>query len=281
MKKAKLNPALFIATVFIYMLGIQANAQILGIRGNGNIVKQDRQLPAFTKIEVLGSADVIIRQGDHPAVQVHADENLIDMITTEVKKGALQISGEGKIRSYKKFEVHVTMERLDEIVISGSGDVESVGKIEGNEMTIAIFGSGDVSLDLDYKNLNTQINGSGDVRISGINGDLMLTVMGSGDFQADNLRLDNCTIKIMGSGDVKLAGRAATVKVESMASGDVNLNNLTAEEVEVKNFGSGDIITTVTGRLKVKLMGSGDLTYRGDPDKVDVSTLGSGSVYKR
>jgi hypothetical protein len=267
--------------MFIYMLGIQANAQILGTRGNGNIVIQNRQLPDFTKIEILGSADVVIRQGDQTAVQVHADENLVDMLTTEVRKGALVVSGEGNIRSYNKFEVHVTMQRLDEIVISGSGDVESVGKIEGNELTISIFGSGDVSLDMDYKNLNTQINGSGDVQVSGIAGDLDLTIMGSGDFQASNLKLDNCTIKMLGSGDVKLAGRAATVKIESMASGDVNLNNLTADDVEVKNYGSGDIITTVTGSLKVTLMGSGDLTYRGDPDKVDVSTLGSGSVYKR
>lgn len=281
MKNLKFNPFFIIALAIMFNINLQSSAQVFGIKGNGIIEKQDRMLSDFTKIEVLGSADVIIRQGEQTTVEVHADENLMEQLITEVKNDRLVIHTEGNIRSYKKFEVHVTMSRLDGISIAGSGDVESAGKISGSDLNISINGSGDVDMELDYKNLTTSINGSGDVQVSGITGDFDLAVMGSGDFSATDLRLDDCKIKVMGSGDVKLYGKAVAVYVDVAASGDINLHNLTADDVEVKSYGSGDVIVTVAGNLKARLMGSGDLTYRGEPVSLDVSSLGSGSVYKR
>lgn len=281
MKKAAFRNLAMIALAAIMISSLCAQAQILGVRGSGNVITEDRQVGDFTVIEVVGSADVVIRQGDESRVQVHADQNLLEFITTEVRNGTLVIGGEGRVRSYKKFEVHVTIARLDRVKIMGSGDVRSEGALSGNDLEIAIYGSGDVNLQLDHKSLTTNINGSGDVTVSGIAGSLAVTVMGSGDFTASDLRLEKCTLKVMGSGDMKLSGRASLVEIESFASGDINLHNLTAEDVDARIFGSGDIVINVSGNLKARLMGSGDLTYRGDPVSVDVSSMGSGSVYRR
>jgi hypothetical protein len=281
MKNFKISPVFIVAVAILCSFSLHSYAQVFGIKGNGNIVQQGRDLSGFSKIEILGSADVIIRQDNQTTVEVHADENLMDNLITEVKNDRLVIRTEGSIRSYKKFEVHVTMVRLDGVSIAGSGDVRSAGTISGSDLDISINGSGDVDMELDYKNLSTSINGSGDVNVSGVTGDFDLAVMGSGDFSATDLRLDNCTIKVMGSGDVKLFGKAVSVNVEVAASGDINLHNLPADDVEVQSYGSGDVIVTVAGDLKVRLMGSGDLTYSGEPLSVDVSSLGSGSAYKR
>lgn len=281
MKKATFRNLAMIALAAIMMSSVCAQAQILGVRGSGNVITEDRQVGDFTVIEVVGSADVVIRQGDETRVQVNADKNLLEFITTKVRNGTLVVGGEGRVRNYKKFEVHVTIARLDRVKIMGSGDVRSEGTLSGSDLEIAIYGSGDVNMQLDHKSLTTNINGSGDINVSGIAGSLAVSVMGSGDFMASDLRLEKCTLKLMGSGDLKLSGRASLVEIESFASGDINLHNLTAGDVEARIFGSGDIVINVSGNLKARLMGSGDLTYRGDPVSVDVSSMGSGSVYRR
>ncbi len=281
MKKAMLRNLFVVAMIAVMTGSLCAHAQILGVRGSGNVITEDRQVGDFTVIEAVGSANVVIRQGDESRVQVHADQNLVEFITTEVRNGTLIIGGEGRVRNYKKFEVHVTLARLDKVKIMGSGDVRSEGTMSGNELEIAIYGSGDVNMQLNHKVLTTNINGSGDVNVSGIAGSLAVTVMGSGDFTASDLRLEKCTLKVMGSGDMKLSGRASAVEIESFASGDINLHNLTSGDVDARIFGSGDVVVNVSGNLKVRLMGSGDLTYRGDPSSVDVSSMGSGSVYRR
>jgi len=267
--------------LLIFATGYYAEAQMWGVSGSGNVISQERSVTDFSTVKVQGSADVILKQGDKISVVVQADDNLIANIITKVKGDALIIETEGNIRNSKKFEVFVTVPRLDGIEINGSGDVDSDGKISGNALSVSINGSGDVELDLDYKSLRANVNGSGDIDISGITGDLDLGIMGSGDFEASGLRLNLCKISVFGSGDIKLSGSAATVIVELSASGDVNLFNLTAESVDVRSNGSGDVVVNVNNSLKASLSGSGDLTYSGSPGQVDVIANGSGSVYKR
>lgn len=281
MKFSNAVPKAVFLMVMIFATGYHAVAQMWGVSGSGNVIRQERSVSDFSTIKVQGSADVILSQGDKVSVVVQADDNLVENITTKVKGDALLIETEGNIRSSKKFEVLVTIPRLDGIEINGSGDVESNGKISGNTLAISINGSGDVDLDLDYKALTANVNGSGDIEISGVTGDLDLGIMGSGDFEASELRLNLCKISVFGSGDIKLSGSAATVVVELSASGDVNLFNLIAESVTVRSNGSGDVVVNVTKSLEASLSGSGDLTYSGNPGHVDVSANGSGSAYKR
>ena len=54
-----------------------------------------------------------------------------------------------------------------------------------------------------------------------------------------------------------------------------------AVNVEVKNSGSGDIVVQVINNLSAMLNGSGDLTYHGTPEKVNVVSNGSGEIYRK
>ncbi len=277
-KLSALTLALFLGMLLI---SDQAIAQWSGVKGNGKVVTKERTVSDFSGIKISCSADVFLKQGKGNAISVRTDENLQDMIETEVRKGMLHIDVDGNIRNVEVLEVYVTVNNLEKVVINGSGDVESENTIEGMDFEIYINGSGDVELDLDVKSLETEINGSGDVEVSGVQGNFELLVAGSGDFSAEDLRLSECHVRINGSGDVKLEGSADQLFINQSASGDVNMYSLTAGDVEATASGSGDIVVYVTGRLKARLSGSGDLTYKGDPTSVDVSASGSGEVYHR
>ena len=279
----RINSMKFLLPTAIFMLFAAGplSAQWGGEKGNGNVVTTERQVSGFSKIVISCSADVILKQGNSVQVKVRTDENLQDMIETKVKGGELEIDIDGSIRNYEALEVFITVDNLSEITINGSGDIESENKIKGMDFEIGVNGSGDVDVDLDVKNLKTRINGSGDVEVSGVQGVFDLQINGSGDFDAEDLRLTSCIIKVMGSGDVSLNGSAERVEVEQMASGDINLYSLQAQDVDVSASGSGDIVVSVSGQLKARLRGSGDLTYKGEPTSVDVSAKGSGDIYRR
>jgi len=281
MKVKKLSALAFLMFLVMLFISDQAIAQWKSERGNGNVVTVERTISDFSGVKISCSADVFLRQGKGNTIKVRTDENLQDMIETEVRSGILHIDVDGNIRNVEVLEVYVTVDNLEKVVINGSGDVESENTIEGMDFEISINGSGDVELDLDVKSLETEINGSGDVEVSGVQGNFDLHVAGSGDFYAEDLRLNECEIKINGSGDVKLKGSADKLYVNQSASGDVNLYSLSAGDVEATASGSGDIIVFVTGTLKARLSGSGDLTYKGEPTSVDVSASGSGEVYHR
>ncbi len=270
------------AAVILLLIADTAYAQWgRGTKGNGNVISQERNVGDFSEISLNCSADLTILQGASTKVVVKADENLMKQIETEVSGDKLKIDIDGNISRATRLDVIVTVNNLHEIRVNGSGDVESENTISGIGLDIHINGSGNIELDLDVKNVNCSINGSGDIKLTGVQGDFSLKVNGSGSFEGEDMQLDYCEIRIMGSGDVELAGSASKVEITQSASGDVNLYGLDAQDVSATGNGSGDMVVSVAGNLKVRLRGSGDLTYKGNPASVDVSSSGSGDVYHR
>ncbi len=250
-------------------------------RGSGNVVKQERQVDDFKSIKLSCSIDLYISQGPKSVV-VRADDNLQEIISTDVSGGTLVVDIKGRgVRSAKAMDVYITMPDLEKIQSKGSGDIEIKNSFKCNDLVVAISGSGDFDADVHTTNLDLEITGSGDVELSNVTGTFKAVLMGSGDVEAEDLRCEKVYIKSSGSGDIELDGKADHIYVGQSGSGDLNAYGLNVVSAEVNNSGSGDMAISVSDDLKVTLNGSGDLTYRGNPKNVDINTTGSGDVYKK
>ena len=63
-----------------------------GIQGNGNVVTEDRTISSdFTEIKVSQGIQVHLRQGTKIDLSVEADDNIIDLIVTEIEGDVLKI----------------------------------------------------------------------------------------------------------------------------------------------------------------------------------------------
>ena len=62
-----------------------------GIPGSGVIVAESRFVDDFDAISLNGSANLLISVGEPASVTVEIDDNLLDVITTEVDNGCLEI----------------------------------------------------------------------------------------------------------------------------------------------------------------------------------------------
>ncbi len=267
-----------IISLFVILISFGSYAQT---RGSGNVKSEVRDVGKFTSIKLTCSADLFITQGNN-SVTVKADDNLIKYIGTEVENGTLKISTKGRgFRSVKTLEVHISVPDIEKISSSGSGDIRFNDVFTANDMYISQSGSGDLDGDFKARNLELKITGSGDCDISGVMGMFKISISGSGDVDAEDLKLEECYVKNSGSGDITLKGKTNVLTVSQNGSGNLNAYNLTAINATVTNSGSSDITLNVVEKLQVTLNGSGDLTYRGNPEKVDVRSHGSGEVYRR
>lgn len=63
------------------------NIDIGGVHGDGNVQAESRATPkTFTEIKAANGLDVFITQDDSYSVRVEADENLLELIRTEVER---------------------------------------------------------------------------------------------------------------------------------------------------------------------------------------------------
>jgi hypothetical protein len=234
------------------LLGVAAllplAAQAQRVDGSGRIATETRELPAFQGVALAGSMDLVVRQGPTQAVEVQADDNLLPYLETEVSGSGpdarLQVRWKrgASIYNGRTVRVNVTVPVLTSLAASGSGD-----------LLVEAF---------ETPSLSIRISGSSDAR---------LRQLTTGDLQ----------VSISGSGDVVGAGKATRLKIGVSGSGDVQLRDLKAEDVSISIAGSGDASVHAEKSLDVRIAGSGDVVYTGNPATVTSKVAGSGSVSKR
>lgn len=210
-----------------------------GIKGEGPKVTKTLNLDNFDGFTMAISGNVYIKQGSKQSVTVEAQQNIIDNIVTEVSDKQWKIKFDKNVRHHDGIKIYITLPTLTKAYVSGSGDIIGETKFTGlNNLTTGVSGSGDIKLEVEAKDIDGKISGSGNVRLSGSANSINIGISGSGDFYADNLTVENGTVKISGSGD-------ATVNA--------------SESLMVQVSGSGDVKYKGRPRLSAKVSGSGDV----------------------
>ena len=206
--------------------------------GFGPQVTRELFVPEFSNVALTISADLILAEGPDPFVEAKGEENIIDLIERDVHNDTWEIEFERCVRNHDHLQIFATMPFFEEIVLSGSGDINSANTLTNTNFDLVLTGSGEIDLDLETFQTDAVISGSGDIELTGISDDLDLTISGSGDFDSFGLESKTASIQITGSGSVEL---------------------------------------TVTETLNVVISGSGSVFFKGNP-QLNVTITGSGQV---
>ena len=194
---------------------------------------------------MAGFFDVKLIEGKEGNITITGGENLLEYIVTEVKDGKLILKTEKGVNlqpSHRNgIKITIPVEQINSVYLSGSGDITSEKTLTADSFKATISGSGDISLDLAVKELKTSISGSGDIELTGNTDTFDLSISGSGDIDAFKLAANHVDVSVSGSGDIKV---------------------------------------TANKSIKARVSGSGDINYRGNPEKVDTKSSGSGDISK-
>lgn len=209
--------------------------------GNGNVTTKTVSTGDYDEIKVVGSMDVHLERGTEGNISVTTDDNLHDYLAIEVEGNELVIKTKKGYNLHTKKGIHVTVpfNELSEVSLTGSGDIDTKDTINAKEFEISVTGSGDINLKIDAESIDSKITGSGDVTLEGSTNNLSVTVTGSGDFKGFNLQSNNTEARVNGSGDAKVVANQS---------------------------------------INARVSGSGDIVYKGNPERKDTKTSGSGDI---
>lgn len=209
------------------------------LKSSGPVVEKSLSLDAFTSINLSNSAKVILSQGKEQSVKVKAPQDVIDQLNTKISGDEWDIEFNECIDYNSEMLIYITLAKIEELQIQGSGSIESEGELKTEDLEIDIQGSGNIKL---------------------------------------NLVAESVDVDIQGSGSVYLSGKSTEIEVDVQGSGDLKASQLESSEADVSIQGSGDAEVNVSQRLDVSIQGSGDVMYSGNPEDIKISNQGSGEV---
>lgn len=215
------------------------------VNGNGKLTTITRTTESYDAISCSGSFDYVLIAGSEGKITLEGEENLLPYIITEVKGNKLIVKQKDKANLNtslnKTIKITIPFKDISSVSLAGSGDLWNEDVISSNNFEASLAGSGDVNLKIESQSVVSSLAGSGDLTLMGTTDSLEASVSGSGDFDGSKLESNNTDISVTGSGDA-----------------DVVSNKF----------------------LKARITGSGDIEYKGNPEKEDTKVIGSGSISK-
>ncbi len=214
-----------------------------GVRGNGNVETVEREIPTdFDEIKVSRGLDVYLTQGDDIALEVQADENLHDIIMTEVENNVLRIYADENISYASSRKVMVSFKDISKITATSGSDVYSTNTIKVDDIELSTTSGSDMELDIEANVIDCSSTSGSDLRLSGITNKLYASATSGSDIKAGNLETKIC---------------------------------------EAKATSGSDITVRTTDELYAKASSGGDIKYYGNPEKLSKNEGVSGDIKKQ
>ncbi|PJB57179.1 MAG: hypothetical protein CO098_12260, partial [Bacteroidetes bacterium CG_4_9_14_3_um_filter_41_19] len=201
------------------------------LKGNGELVKQDRTVEPFDAIKLGSAHDLVIIPGDVYGVTVETDANLQEFVKVEVRNSTLQFETTKVIRKYTEMRFYVTVPTLKSLRVSGAAEVKTEGTLKGNELELVVSGASEVALHLDYAAI--MVNASG-------------------------------------ASEVVLAGNATVSNIECSGASEIKANSLVTTSSVVRASGASNCNVNATSSLAYDASGASDVNYVKNPEVVVV-----------
>ena len=212
------------------------------IKGNGHVTKETRKTADFDKIKVSTGMHVVLIQSDRELITVEADENLHEVIRTEIKRKELNIFLDERIKKAKLVRVTVELDDLDELRTASGAHVETENLLKVKKLQTSASSGSQQSLQI-YTQLFSAKTSSG----------AHITVNG----ETEEARLD--------------ASSGSHLKAGGLSSADC-----TAEASS-----GAHIFIDVTKDFEGKASSGGHIYYTGDPKSVAINTSSGGNIRKQ
>jgi len=190
-----------------------------GVQGSGVAAAQRRIVAAFTAVDLVGPNIVNVVVGDEQSVVVHADDNLIERVTTEVHDGTLRIASVGNLTTTLPMTVEIAIPSLERATLSGSG-VLTVDGVNGSNFVARLLGAGVIEARGTIDHLDASVGGSGDAHLRNLLAkEVIATVSGTGRVEVHATESLDATVS--GIGAIVYAGHPNRLTTHITGTGTI------------------------------------------------------------
>ncbi len=214
--------------------------QIIGVKGNGNVISEDRSISSdFEIINVQQGINLYLTQGKSTGISVEADENILDLLITEVKNNELNIYFEKNVNRAKARNVYLTTENISKINTSSGASVKSENTIQAESLELKSSSGSAIKIHANAHEIKSEAS-------------------------------SGSTITIF--------GKSNTLNANASSGSSINANELKTVDAITKVSSGANMDVNVTGRLTAKASSGGAIDYEGNPADIDKKTSSGGSI---
>lgn len=166
------------------------------IKGNGNIVRETRDVEEFDRIKVSRGMEVYIIQDSLQKVVVEADENLLDVIETKIEGTTLLVTVTENIRESKSKKVYISVNNLREISAIAGSVVKTTDTLRTNELKVSAVAGSNQKLDVVTGSLSVNAVAGSEISLNGSSEIFNSKAVAGSIIKAKNFTSGKCNVRV-------------------------------------------------------------------------------------
>ena len=189
-----------------------------GVRGNGQIKTEERQVGAFASLDAGGTFEIEWQNGS-PALRITTDENLLPYIENNVSDDTLRLRTRDHIWPTHGIKVVISSPTRTGGRIRGAVKL-TVKQLSGPTFALESKGASEVTLSGNIDRLLVDMTGASQLAAAGLQTKTAeISTTGAGDSEV--AVTDTLNVAITGAGKVTYSGNPATIKKQITGAGSI------------------------------------------------------------
>nr|WP_299343030.1 head GIN domain-containing protein [Allomuricauda sp.] len=209
-----------------------------GKKGNGVVVEETRNVPEdFTVVTAAEGLDVFVTQDKDFSISVEADENVIDLIATDINEGRLKIHTVENIgRATKK--IYVTLPEIQGLRSSSGADLIVQNVIQVEKIDLDASSGSDLKVELVATEVSADASSGADIKLSGKGEVLYVDASSGADVRAREFEVKRCNAEASSGSDISV-NVSESLMAEASSGADISYTG--EASVQKKKSASGSV----------------------------------------
>ena len=211
-----------------------------GVVGNRNVISEDRALNTkFEQIQVQQGINVVLSQGDSKTIHVEADENIMELLVTEVVENELRIYFKKNVSKAKEKNVYLTVQNISKISTSSGARVQCKDELSSQSLELDSSRGSSMHLQIKATSIKTESSSGSSINLTGLT--------------------------------KSFEGKASS-------GSSIDADKLQSMDAFVKASSGANIHISVTGHLNAKASSGGGIDFSGSPKQITKEASSGGHI---
>lgn len=240
------------------------------VKGSKTVKLEQKQVDKFESLEVEDNLEVFLVKGNECALEVEADDNLIEFVEYKINGSNLRISTTKDISSYKKLSVRVTYtDKFNMVIAKDETNVTALSDVVLNDITFKSYDYAKLFLNAKTKNFTLMANDKSKVELNLKSEKTAIDVSKSAYIKAlissSDMRFD---MYQKSSADVE--GDVIDLKIRLDNNTEFNGKKLIGKNASIETTSNAKAYINVSNIVTLDASGDSEIEMFGDPVKYEL-----------
>lgn len=207
-------------TTILFITLFATSCMLTGVVGSKNVTTETRTITdSFTGIKVSQGIEVQLTQDNDTSLSVEMDDNLHELLVTEVVDEVLKIYFDKNVSKRKASTVYLSMSKISSIKASSGAEVNAQNTLRVDELILDSSSGSEIELRVDALSIESESSSGSEIDLKGKCSDFTADASSGSEIDADELIAETVNAKASSGSDIDAhASKSITAKASSGGS---------------------------------------------------------------